>query len=72
LAQWLVNSVVAGSLLLLIVAANILVQKFPGFPYVAAYAGIFISPDLSASNHGVVPLLGDERSGVRNVNQRWT
>ncbi len=40
---WLVNSVVVGGLLLLIVAANILVQKFPGFPYVAAYAGIFIS-----------------------------
>ena len=37
---WLVNSVVVGGLLLLIVAANILVQKFPGFPYAAAYAGI--------------------------------
>ena len=40
---WLVNSVVVGGLLLLIVAANILVQKFLNFPYRAAYAGVFIS-----------------------------
>ena len=40
---WLVNSVVVGGLLLLIVAANILVQKVPSFPYGAAYGGIFIS-----------------------------
>ncbi len=40
---WLVNSVVVGGLLLLIVTANILVQKFLNFPYRAAYAGVFVS-----------------------------
>jgi SAM-dependent methyltransferase len=40
---WLVNSVVVGGLLLLIVAANILVQKFPRCPYPVAYAGVFAS-----------------------------
>jgi SAM-dependent methyltransferase len=40
---WLVNSVVVGGLLLLIVAANIVVQRFPAFPYLASYAGIYVS-----------------------------
>jgi spermidine synthase len=40
---WLVNSVVVGGLLLLIVAANMVVQRFPGFPSVVSYAGIYMS-----------------------------
>ena len=40
---WIVNSVVVGGLLLLIVAANMLVERFHRFPYGAAYAGIFVS-----------------------------
>src|SRR5437868_13658586 len=44
---WLVNSVVIGGLLLLIVAANVLVQFVPRFPLSIAYAGIFASIALS-------------------------
>src|SRR5204863_5845975 len=40
---WLVNSVVVAGLLLLIVAANILVQFVPHFPLSFAYAGIFVT-----------------------------
>src|SRR3989441_12822774 len=44
---WLVNSVVIGGLLLLIVAANVLVQFVPRFPLSIAYAGIFATIALS-------------------------
>jgi spermidine synthase len=40
---WLVNSVVVGGLLLLIVAANMVVQRVPRFPHLASYGGIYIS-----------------------------
>jgi len=40
---WMVNSVVLAGLLLLIVPANLVVKRFPAFPYFASYAGIFIS-----------------------------
>ena len=40
---WLVNSVVVAGLLLLIVAANILVQNFRHPAYSVSYAGIFVS-----------------------------
>jgi len=38
---WLVNSIVIAGLLLLIVAANVLVEFHPRFPDSAAYAGLF-------------------------------
>jgi hypothetical protein len=44
---WLVNSIVVCGVLLLIVAANILIQKLPRFSYSASYAGIFVSLAIS-------------------------
>ena len=38
---WVVNSVVIAALLLLIVGANVLVERWPHFPVAGAYAGIF-------------------------------
>ena len=40
---WMVNSIVIAVLLVLIVLSNLLVQRRPGFPFVAAYLGIFAS-----------------------------
>lgn len=40
---WMVNSVVVGGLLILIVAANLLVQSVPRIPFAIAYAGLFLT-----------------------------
>lgn len=40
---WLVNAVVVGGILLLIVTANLLIERVPKLPYPVAYAGIFLS-----------------------------
>ena len=40
---WLVNSIVIAGLLLLIIASNFVVQRFPHFPFAWAYAGIALS-----------------------------
>ena len=40
---WLVNSIVIAGLLLLIVAANLLVERYPSIPAGLAYIGIFLS-----------------------------
>lgn len=40
---WLVNAVVVGGVLLLIVAANLAVERVPRLPYSLAYAGILLS-----------------------------
>ena len=40
---WVVNSIVISGLLCLIVAANLLYQRFPGVPLRWAYTGLFLS-----------------------------
>ncbi|HKM66444.1 MAG TPA: hypothetical protein VJX70_04695 [Candidatus Acidoferrum sp.] len=44
---WAVNAIVIGSLMLIIVASNLLVQAFPSIPSSAGYLGIFLSIALS-------------------------
>jgi hypothetical protein len=46
---WMVNSIVVGALLILIIAANATVRRFPSFPLWIAYAGIFLSGLLAFS-----------------------
>jgi len=40
---WLVNAFVIGALLLLMIGANMIVERRPRFPYGAAYAGLFVT-----------------------------
>jgi spermidine synthase len=49
---WVVNAIVIAGLLLLIVCANVLVEKWPGLPIRLAYVGIFVSTLVSY----IVPL----------------
>ncbi len=44
---WVVNSIVVSGLLCLIVAANLVYQKFPKIPLIWAYAGLFASLTVS-------------------------
>src|SRR5208282_4760740 len=45
---WVVNSVVIAALLLLIVGANVLVERWPQFPVAGAYAGIFTTAAMAS------------------------